>query len=127
MKKTSVKTKQLSLLCAIFPFVSGSVNAAGYEFGRFSFSNLYSKEDKIMAAYNWAGYDIEGVTPQGASTGNVAADTNYIQAAINYHFNDSFSGNIQYYRSQNIDTHHAQGPYQGSGGVCSQPSIGDYC
>lgn len=110
-----LKMTKRTLICALLPLISAPAWSAGYEFSRFNYTNLYSQDDKVTLAYTWFTYDVEGEGPNGQSTGNIVDDLNYVQGGINYHFTDKFSGNIQYYRGYNVDTHHDEGIYEGSG------------
>ncbi|MFV0575186.1 MAG: OmpP1/FadL family transporter [Vibrio sp.] len=94
---------------------SASSFGAGYEFAKFNYTHLYSKENKITLAYTRFHYNVDGRSPDGKSTGNVMDDLDYLQGGFNYHFNDKFSANLQFYRAHNLDTEHTKGMYQGSG------------
>lgn len=109
-----MKLKYQSLLAAILSATSFYSHGAAYEFGRYSYSNLYSPDDKVAVSYSYFNYDIQGNHPTFGSTGDIFNDTNYVQGAVNYFFTEKFSGNAQYYLSNNIDTQHTGGFWQGS-------------
>ncbi|WP_170066841.1 hypothetical protein [Vibrio gangliei] len=65
-----LNTTRKILIGALLPLLSAPAWSAGYEFARFNYTNLYSKDTKISAAYTWFTYDIAGTSSDGQPTGN---------------------------------------------------------
>lgn len=104
-----------ALIWSLLPLFSASAWGGGYEFARYNYTNLYSKDNKVTGAYTYFTYDIDGRDQNGQPTGDVLDPLDYFQGSFNYRFNDKFSTNLQYYRAYNLDTMHDEGIYQGSG------------